>query len=289
MSQNIQYKSLRDIAFKQLHMAFVDAFSNYQVPMTLTESQLKYMLQRRAYSPGDSFGAFQNKKLIGFVFNGKGEWQNVPTAYDTGTGIIQEYQGKGIAGKLFDFTIENLRKRGFQSYLLEVLKDNEGAIRMYRNRQFEISRIFDFYVFDKAKILRNSAYNLDSFSYESAPTCTADLNASLWDFEPSWQNNNASIHRKIANFTTLKVMKDKFLVGYGIIERHTGDIPQLAVHPDFRRMGIATSLLQDLAPFSASSKIRLINIPADHQAFKHLFKKMNIAAGQGQYEMKLNL
>ena len=39
---------------------------------------------------------------------------------------------------------------------------------------------------------------------------------------------------------------DTGLVGYGIVEPGTGDIPQLAVHPDYRRRGVGTRVLRRL-------------------------------------------
>lgn len=75
------------------------------------------------------------------------------------------------------------------------------------------------------------------------------------------------------------------LVGFGIIENHTGDIPQLSVHPNYRRQGIATALLQALVKFSEKEKVKIINIPDQYLPFKGLFQSLKIESGKGQFEM----
>ncbi len=39
---------------------------------------------------------------------------------------------------------------------------------------------------------------------------------------------------------------DGNLIGYGVADKIKGDIMQLAVHPQYRRMGVATEIVLDL-------------------------------------------
>ena len=77
------------------------------------------------------------------------------------------------------------------------------------------------------------------------------------------------------------------VMGYGAIEMHTGDIPLLVVHPDHRRKGFATSLLKELATFSTSGMIKMINIESSYDPFTQFFKYLQVPPGKGQYEMIL--
>ncbi|QTL97780.1 GNAT family N-acetyltransferase [Iocasia frigidifontis] len=49
-------------------------------------------------------------------------------------------------------------------------------------------------------------------------------------------------------------------VGYGVIDTITGDIPQLAVHMDYRRQGIAYNILQRLIQYTESQNVNFIYI-----------------------------
>ena len=57
-----------------------------------------------------------------------------------GFGVAAERRGCGFAGALLDEVAERAAQRGLQSISLEVLCENEAAVRLYRKRGFEIVR-----------------------------------------------------------------------------------------------------------------------------------------------------
>ncbi len=283
----IQHKSLKNTDLKEVHIAFTDAFSNYEVPFNLTYQELVYLLERRGYNQELSYGSFYKDKLVGFVLNGIEDWKGVPTAYDTGTGIITEFQGKGIAKDLFTFCIKNLKNKGMHQYLLEVIKTNTKAIQLYKDLGFQISKDYDFYVFDQSKLDYLTSKSSFNISFEETATIENREIERFSSIDPSWQNSMSSIYRKRKNFTVLKASIDNKNIGYGIVEKHTGDIPLLAISPDFRNRGVGTSLLKHLSNFSKSEQIKMINIQSDYKPFKELFRSLQISPGKGQYEMIL--
>lgn len=97
-------KSLQGLSFNELFHAFEEAFRDYD--FQLKKKELKTMLIRRGFSQELSFGAFIENKLVSFTFNGIGMFNGVKTAYDTGTGTIAEYRGKGIASALLKRMLE---------------------------------------------------------------------------------------------------------------------------------------------------------------------------------------
>ena len=115
------------------------------------------------------------------------------------------------------------------------------------------------------------------------------LFSSFWDFIPSWQNSIDSVNRKIEHFTVLGIFDDGNLVGYGIVEYHTGDISQISIQKSYRRNGLATTLLKHLLEYSESDKVRIINIDADDEPFKNFTKSMNLTPSIKQYEMILQI
>jgi len=64
----------------------------------------------------------------------------------------------------------------------------------------------------------------------------------FWDFKPSWQNSIDSISAIPEAFLYSIIRFDNNIVGYGIIDKKTGDIPQIAVNKDYKGEGIARSM-----------------------------------------------
>lgn len=52
--------------------------------------------------------------------------------------VSQEMQGRKIGKFLLDFSIKVLTEKGFKEYDLEVLKQNEKALKLYENFGFEL-------------------------------------------------------------------------------------------------------------------------------------------------------
>lgn len=283
----ITFKNLVNVPISKIHTCFLDAFSNYEVPFNITLAELKYMLERRGCNFQLSYGAFNQGQLVGFVLNGIGSWNGLHTAYDTGTGVISKFQGKGIAKKLFAYAFEDLQSNGIEQYLLEVIKTNTKAVRLYKELGLNISREFDYYVFSKSKLNNFTSKNEFDITFEEISNFSMDSSESFYTIQPSWQNNKESIERKRENFTFVKALINKTFVGFGIIEKHTGDIPQIAIHKEYRKQGVGEKLMRALAGFSTSEQLKVINIEKGYTPFEKLFNKLQLEPGKGQYEMIL--
>ena len=99
----MEIKSLNNICLDELFEAFEQAFADYEVQLSKVE--LSTMLKRRGFDPKVSFGAFDENKLVSFTCNGIGNYYGKPTAYDTGTGTLKDWQGKGLATRVFEYSI----------------------------------------------------------------------------------------------------------------------------------------------------------------------------------------
>ncbi len=285
----IQIRTLEGIPFDMIHRAFSDAFSDYSVPFNLSQEDLKYMFERRGYALGLSFGAFHNEKLVGITINGIGNWNGKLTAYDSGTGVIKEYRKQGIAKQMFKESLPILRKYGVGQYLLEVIKSNSGAFELYKKSGFKITRELDYYQINKDNIIYKKIINSSELQFKVIDEPDWEKLKSFWDFQPSWQNSIDSLNRKVNFLKILGAYKNSDLIGYGIIEPHTGDIPQIAVSKDFRRAGAASSLFRVLINYSEKSSLKVINSESNYHPFKALMQSMGIQPGDGQYEMIMEL
>ncbi|WP_052248392.1 GNAT family N-acetyltransferase [Chryseobacterium taiwanense] len=149
----MEIKSLSNISSDVLFDTFQKAFAAYE--MQLKKEELLEMLKRRGFTPELSFAAFDGDVMVSFTFNGIDTFNGVQTAYDTGTGTLKEYQGKGLATQVFNHSIPYLKKAGVEEYVLEVLQHNTSAVSVYTKIGFEIVREF-YYFRKKAEEIKNT-------------------------------------------------------------------------------------------------------------------------------------
>jgi ribosomal protein S18 acetylase RimI-like enzyme len=150
--------SLENVSDDLLYEAFRDAFKDYEIQ--LNKREFLRLLHRRGFMPQLSFGAFDGDHLVAFTFNGTGPFTDRPTAYDTGTGTLEAYRGKGLAGRIFNHSIPHLKRAGISRYLLEVLQHNESAVSLYRKLGFRVSREFNYFS-EESTLMRMVAFHRD--------------------------------------------------------------------------------------------------------------------------------
>jgi ribosomal protein S18 acetylase RimI-like enzyme len=276
-------KSLNNIEFDLLYLAFKEAFKDYE--MQLTRNELYSMLHRRGFAPELSFGAFEKDKLVSFTFNGIGLYNNLKTAYDTGTGTIEKYRGKGLATSIFRYSLPYLKKANIENYLLEVLQHNTKAISIYENLGFEIKREFNYFVQKNEKVKLQDKQLTLNYSIKSIDLPEYEIVNNLSDFVPSWQNSFDAITRKLDDFKIFGAFNENELVGYCILEPKTGDITQIAVNKLHRRKGLGSLLLTEILKHNQYHSIKIINTPIDCNSITKFLESQGISITGKQYEM----
>ncbi|AWI04588.1 GNAT family N-acetyltransferase [Clostridium drakei] len=283
------YSTLESIGMEKLHKTFIEAFSDYQVKFDLPILKFQQMLQRRGYVSKASIGAFENNALIGFLLNGIRYWDGKLTAYDTGTGVIKTYRKHGITSNMFFNTKQLLQEMGVEQYLLEVIQSNISAVRLYKKQGFETLREFE-------------CFNLDKNKYKHTPTAEYEVQhinsitkndwkefSKFWDFKPSWQNSIDSVNDASDTFVYSIIVIDNTIVGYGIIDKYTGDIPQIAVDKNHRGKGIGRSIFTDLLKNTESDNIKVLNVDNHCDSMKDFLLNLRFEQNVSQYEMVLKL
>ncbi|MFP4362252.1 MAG: GNAT family N-acetyltransferase [Spirochaetia bacterium] len=280
----IEFKSLEDVKLETLHNTFVKAFSDYQVEIDLPIEKFGSMLQRRGYAPELSIGAFDGAKLVGFVLNGLRSWGGARTLYDCGTGVVPEYRKQGITSTAFDKVLSLFSTHQIEQYLLEVLRSNQPALDLYRKQGFCTTRSFGCFQIDRSSI---TAVPLSGVSFTSQRIEDLDwsLLKTFGDSNPSWQNSIESVTAVPDSFEALVAHAGGALAGYGIIEKSSGDVPQLAVRQEYRRRGIGTNLVHELAKHTDSSEVVLLNIDTQCESMQQFLHSLGWENFTEQYEM----
>ncbi|MBU5482689.1 GNAT family N-acetyltransferase [Clostridium sp. MSJ-11] len=281
------YKTLENIDIKILHIAFLNAFSDYEVKLDLPLYKFKQMLKRKGYSPELSIGAFKNEALVGFIFNGLRNWDGKASIYDLGTGVIPEYRKQGVTSNMFDNMLKLLKQRNIKQYLLEVIQSNIAALELYKKQDFKIIRTFSCFQLDKNIYNSLSTYKVEHI--DEIDSTIWDQLIKFWEITPSWQNSIDSIKALPDSFTYTIVSLNNTIVGYGIIDKKTGDIPQIAVDSNHRGKGVGESILTNLISSTESNKISIINVDDQSTTLKNFLYKSGFNNYINQYEMLLEL
>ena len=281
----MEIRNLEHTDFNTLFKGFERAFADYEIHFE--KEEVRSMLQRRGYNPKLSFAAFMNDGIVAFTLNGTGTFNDIPTAYDTGTGTVKEYRGQNLAGTIFTHSIPFLRGAGIRQYLLEVLQNNKKAIAVYRRMNFEVTREFDCFRQSIEQIDHRKA-NIDCM-VESVHSEAIRQTQLACDFNPSWQNSIESIERGITGLTCLGAFLDGKMIGHCVFDMHTGDLSQIAVQNEYRRRGIGSRLLLEAAGKMKIDFIKVLNIDSDTSAMPAFLHSKNIPLASKQFEMVLSL
>ena len=280
---NFQFKSLANTDFDTLYKAFSIAFANYD--FQVNELQLKSMFKRRGFNSELSFAMFDGDKIASFLCIGIGNYNGIPTAYDTGTGTLPDYRGRGLSSKIFEYAAPVLREKNIKQYLLEVLQHNTNAISAYTKAGFEITRDYNFYVQKKEEVINKIKTPGIQCSIKQIKLEDYESIADFWDFTPSWQNSFESLKRAASDIITLGAFVDGRLAGYCVFAPGTGDIGQIAVDKNFRRKGIASLLLGEVSKMNVKDVLKTVNIVSSSEAITGFLASKNINVSGKLYEM----
>jgi ribosomal protein S18 acetylase RimI-like enzyme len=231
----IEVRSLEGVSFERMTEAFNDAFSDYDIPAHYTVEYLTNLVTRRGYRPDLAVGAFDEGRLVGFVFN----CLDGDEAYNSGTGVVISHRRRGIARQLMQRSIDTLPAK---RYILEVIETNERAASLYRRLGFVETRRLQCWTMPWSGGLEPAVAGL-----KAAPT------SDWFDQRPSWQNSLASLRRSREPYEILG--DDR---GFVVVFPSNGDVPLLAVRRDERRKGIGRALLESAAAH-VGKPLRIMN------------------------------
>ncbi|WP_430612893.1 GNAT family N-acetyltransferase [Flavobacterium sp. JP2137] len=274
----LQYRFLNQTPTAVVLNTFNEAFSDYILPMHLTEAQWAYKLKNDGVDWSLSLGAFDGEALVGVILHGR----NQKEFYNAGTGVIPSHRGQGITRALYAFGLPLLQEQGFEVGILEVISTNDAAKRTYEKIGFEKTAVLNCYNGTISAVGNGKAVTLQPLTPELYQAYYADKSVA-----PSWQNDRRAV---LAHWEILEVQQiysEQTAVGYLVYHPQSNKLIQLYIAPEFRRKGLATALLSSL--FTADKKLLVTNVNSTDTALNTLFKKLGLQLFLKQDLMVLNL
>ena len=222
--------------------------------------------------------------MVGYTLIGIDSWKGEVAAYDIGTGITKPHRGKGLARGMFDHALPRLRDAGVKTFVLEVLQQNEPAIKAYEKVGFRITRAFDCFELPCEKTVERGAVSVVELEREDIHLFEKEL-----DWLPSWENSISSIMRVPDELLVYGAVVDGAPRGAIVYYPALSWIMLIAVEKAYRRRGIGLSLLRHLAYVlgGGAPVVRIVNIQSDDRGMTAFLEGAGFERFVGQYEMEL--
>jgi ribosomal protein S18 acetylase RimI-like enzyme len=243
----------------------LDAFAVYPVPLELTRAEFEAMLARRGADWSVSFGAFRDGLLVGATLTAIDEWPALDMgAYNVISAVRRGWQGRGVLSALFEWLSLALDRRGVTRMQLEVLIDNPHARRTYERLGFDTER--HLFCFELPRLERPQRFReqlgFNVFEGQHASEAQArheSLWASFWSLTPAWTGSSWTVKRTDSR-VVLEASWNREVVGYAVLEPHSGELLQLAVSAEHRRKGIGMELVRACQERADRPMLRILNV-----------------------------
>ncbi len=283
LTRQMEIKSLEGVNNTDILNVFNESFSDYFIPFKLTKEQLISKMISDKIDLELSVGVFENKKLIAFILHGLDTINSQKIVYNGGTGVIPKKRGLGLTKRMYQFALPVLVKRGTDKIILEVITKNIQAIKSYEKSGFKATReLACFKGYFKPNKSNNDTEIKELLDYQWS------LMESFWDINTTWQNSKNVMSKLIAENTSFGAYAKNQLIGYVIYSPKSKRIQQLAIHKDFRKKGIATKLITELAR-KYGNYFSIINVDKKAKNVTSFFSSIGFENYIEQLELELKL
>jgi len=275
---NLKLKSALDFPIDRLAQIMNAGFEDYLVPIQLTSERMARLLLMDGIDLQLSQIAIQQDEPVGLSFIAQRGW----TSRLAAMGIAREARGTGIGTRLMEHLVDAAKKRGNRTMVLEVIEQNEPAVKLYQKMGFTIkSRLIGFSGVDLEGISNPGLERMDvpdvmRLLHRYGPT---DL---PWQVAPETFANAGGVYQAYR--------LDK-AVGLFILfpEAEFAIIQSIVVPPEHQRQGHASNLIQAMIAAHPGRTWRAPIVFPESLApgfFENLgFKKESLS----QYQMELKL
>ncbi len=278
----MQIKTLENITVDELMFTFNEAFKNYFVKISLSKEILENKIISEEIDLKLSAGAFIENRLVGFILHGIRTIDGIKTAYNAGTGVIEEARGKKLTAQMYQFIQKKLKEAKVQRCILEVISENTPAIKSYKNAGFSIIKDLECY---EGLPNKTEIPEIVSFSKIHQKERLAFQNN--WDWQPTWQHANETID-KSSSYLSLGMFGQDKMLGYCTFNPQTGRVVQYCIEKQERRNNYGHMLFSKVAE-TVNGKLSVINVDGDANPTLLFLEKISMTKSLKQYLMELTL
>lgn len=278
----MKIQSLANISVSELASVFNEAFKDYLIPIQFTEATLTDKITTEHIFLEYSAGVFAAEKLVAFVLIGIDSKNNQMLSYNAGTGVIPEFRGQHLTQKMYDYLLPLLRKNNIQNHYLEVITQNQKALKIYESIGYQITKKVGCFKGFVQEPQQPFLYQIFEFEFGSD-----SLFETFWNHQPTYQNTLSSINRNKNAHTFLGIFSENGLLGYLIYQKSNNRIKQFGIDKNFRQKGLGHHLFYEVQKTNPTQEISLINIDSNDMKTITFLQKIGLSTTVEQFEMVL--
>ncbi len=270
-----------DFSGADLCAAMNDAFSDYSVPMKLTEPGFAAMMRQRGLDAETSRVAVVGDELAAvWLVSVRGQ-----SGYLISSGTRPGFRSGGLARALADDCLAAMKTMGVRTFQTEVIKGNEAATALYLRLGMAVSRHLDCYEI-RQPVAADTPLSkpLQADWKQISPEVP-----SLRDWAPAWQNSDASLTAISDRLACVQIRDPDGLAAYAAVIPETATLAQIAVRADLRRRKLGALLVADLQRLVPDRTLRVLNAWADDAGFSGFMASLGGVRTVGQLELSMTL
>ena len=276
-----------DIPLTQLHQAMTEAYSDYVVPMNISEAAFGSMLGGRSYDAESSRALLIDGQIAAFWLIGRNDLTERGTHYCISVGTLPDFRRRGLSEQIFATLHSKAQESGVRKFVLECITTNDRALAAYKKLGFVVRR---HVVVSRGPYERFSASSSDVTLRDVSLAEAKSISMQIGDWQPTWQNSFASFEANLSDALFLVAEVQGHAVGLCGVLRATGQIKQLCLVGDERRSQLGEHLLSHVGDLLGKKESGVyVNIDGSDLAVLDLLKRRGWEHYTSQYEMVYTL
>ncbi len=273
----MKVKNLSNTSFEILMECFFSAFENYFVPMPTDINYYKARWEMSKVDFNFSYGMFVGEKLVGFIIHAVDDRNDERIAFNTGTGVLANYRGNKIIKKIYAYALPDLIKNGFTRSSLEVICENEIAVKSYTSIGFKKTKKYLCFA-GEFQIKASKNVTIKEINY-----LEIDWNSMPNQESYSWDNQKETLNK--GNYAFYEVYQNDYLESIFVIDPTNGYLSLFEVLENNPKAW--EHLFMGIQQISTTIKINNVDdLLASKINFLHTLGLKNTV---NQYEMELSL
>ena len=278
------FRGLQREDIPAMHQAFLKAFADYQLPFQLSFDQFVQKFIYKLNIDYDlSVGTFFKGHLVGFIFSSTGIYRGKQTAYNGGTGVVNEHRGNNLTIRMYDYLIPKLKERNIRQAVLEVLTENERAVKSYERCGFSIYTTYHCYKLKKFSNPANNLLSQISISRTTKPDWS--LYEKFADTTPYFLDSTPILRQNLEHEHLAEARLGDEIVGYIIFQPQVSRLSHIAVDKNRRGNGIGKMLLDYALKASHTNSLTVLNVDQSQKTLINILKHIGFEPTVDQFEM----
>lgn len=132
------FTTIENVKFQQAVETWNRGFSDYLLPITVDQKALEQRIQSLKLSKKLSAIYSIKGESAGIILLGVQTFQGTKVMWVGGMAVVPKYRRNKVASKLMDYAGKLAKENQCEYLILEVIKENERARRLYQEKGFQL-------------------------------------------------------------------------------------------------------------------------------------------------------